>query len=197
MIESLLIILLLVSLVLVIDAGVVFAKVLRRKIKAEKKIESAIEEARRQAKKIIETARDQGLEILANAEINAGVERKKFKHSLDNISARNLRELNLILDGISKDIKVATMGEVKEFKEAMQLQVVDMQKEVTREMGEEKDRVAKEIEKYRDKRMLELDEQVYEIVKSVLLKVTARVIPIENHIRLVKQALEEAKKNVF
>lgn len=189
MIESLLIILLLVSASLVVVAGVVFAK--------EKKIESAIEKARRQAKKIIETARNQGLEILANAEINAGVERKKLKNSLDNISARNLRELNAILDSVSKDIKVATMGEVKEFKEAMQLQVVDMQKEVTREMGEEKDRVAKEIEKYRNKRMLELDEQVYEIMKRVLLKVTARVIPIEDHIRLVKQALEEAKKNVF
>ncbi|MDO8488112.1 MAG: hypothetical protein Q7S31_02230 [bacterium] len=167
----------------------------RRKAgKLHQEEELVMSRARQKALSIIQNARDQGVDIIGRSKISATESKSKLEENLSEISATNMREFKNILQTISKTVEGDALKEIEEFKKALELETIQSQKTVAAKMQQNYDQAKAEVEKYKQAQMAQAEAKIDQIVSEVVKDIIGRVIPLEEHQKLIIAALEKAKK---
>lgn len=156
--------------------------------------ELVMSRARQKALSIIQNARDQGVDIIGRSKISATESKSKLEENLSEISATNMREFKNILQTISKTVEGDALKEIEEFKKALELETIQSQKTVAAKMQQNYDQAKAEVEKYKQAQMAQAEAKIDQIVSEVVKDIIGRVIPLEEHQKLIIAALEKAKK---
>ncbi|HBC72540.1 MAG: hypothetical protein UX91_C0003G0089 [Candidatus Amesbacteria bacterium GW2011_GWB1_47_19] len=164
---------------------------LRNVLANKKRIE---DKARLKADRIIDDARDKAMSILRDITSDAEINKKEIESRLGEASDQQLKEYKEKLHTISKDIEVEIVRDSEEFKKALEMETVGIQRAAARRYEEEMAHTEEEIEAYKAGKMKETEERIPGIVKQVSLQVLGKAISPQEHGELIKQALEEAKK---
>jgi len=146
---------------------------MRRKLMVFRAQEGKIKHhALEQANKIVEDSRNKAIEILREAKVSSQDTQTKLEEEINNIT-------NQQLNGYKKALDQITI--------AVESQVMD-------KVGERFAKVEEEIEQYKQKRMQEIDEQIFKVLQDTAQKVTGKLISPKDHLELVLQALQKAKR---
>ncbi|KKT77781.1 MAG: hypothetical protein UW73_C0012G0023 [Microgenomates group bacterium GW2011_GWB1_44_8] len=95
------------------------------------------------------------------------------------------------------ELEKAANDEVQAFKNTLQKETVDTQRDVAQKIQETYTKAQEEIKKYRDERIGEIDQHVGEVIITVCKRVTGKVLPLEDHQDLVISSLQKAKREEF
>lgn len=143
---------------------------MRRKLMVFKAQEGKIKHhALEQANKIVEEARSKAIEILQEAKVSSGDTQAKLEAEINNITDQQLHGYKKALDQIATSVESQAM-----------------------------DRVEKEIDLYKQKRLAEIDQQIAKVLQDTAQKITGKLISPNDHMELVLEALKKAKsEHVF
>lgn len=149
--------------------------------------------ARQKALRLVEQAKDQALQIIANSRISATEGNSKLEEELTKISADHLREFQELVSNVSKGIESDAAKEIGEFRQAMELETVQSQQVVAAKIQQQYDQLQQELDEAKKKKLTDLDSQIHTIVADVAKQVVGKVVPIKEHEQLIIAALQEAK----
>ncbi len=148
----------------------------------------------RRLQKLHNDAKEQALEIISAATLDAEKERKIMKLKLDEISADHLRKFDEMLQNISKTVKSSTETEIKKFAQALEMETIGAQKAAAKKLEEAYDQVNAEIQEYKMNEMRKIENDVNESIAEITKEVLGKSIPISVHQDLIMEALKNAKK---
>jgi hypothetical protein len=169
---------------------------LMRKYKAIRSSQEEIEtKARDKAVRIIEEARDKAILILNEANLSAGNNQQELENKLNLVAEKQVDVYKEMLQKISKSIEDEALDEITDFKKELETEVVGSEKMVTRKIDEELLEVNKQIDAYKAEKIREFDTKAGKLVREFLRISTGMVFEEADHKELIKQALEEAKKD--
>lgn len=95
------------------------------------------------------------------------------------------------------DLEKSAKDEVEAFKNTLQKETIDVQRDVSQKIQEAYTAAQEEIKKYRTERLAEIDNRIGEIILSVSQQVIGKTLSLEDHQDLVIASLEKAKKEGF
>lgn len=150
--------------------------------------------ARQKALGIVTQARDQALNIIAHAKISANTDKLKLEENLDKISADQLREFQKLISNISKNIESDAVKGIGEFTQALELETVQSQKVVAQKIEDQYSQVQQELAEMKQQRLAQLNTQINVVLKEVITQIAGKVIPLDEHEKLIISALDEARR---
>ena len=199
---------------------ILYVRLLREhnKLKEEKAALSA--EAQRQAQEILEKAQKEGeqlisqahqkaAEIIKNTEILSTDSKNKMLSALEEVSRVNTEnfkktlsdaksDIATVLSSVSADLATSALTEVATFRGTLQKDLITTQAALSAAVNEGYKKIEEEMAKYRQVRLGQVDETIFEILREVTQKIIGRAVSFEEHEELVKKSLEEAKRqNIF
>jgi type II secretory pathway component PulJ len=184
----------------VIILAVVLAAVLRsydnlwRELSRIKKEKEDIEErARTHALKILDEAKDKALEIVEDAQLKAEKNKLIVEEKLDEVSSAQIDKYKEVVQNISKVVEGEAVRELDQFKNILEKETLEAQKIIGSKINDQYSKVTEELENYRLRKITELDNKAFEVIKLVVNKIIGKTISTEEHAQLVVKALEEAK----
>lgn len=180
---------LIVIVALCLVLGVVLAgydKVLRELNRVKNGSEKINAEAREKAVRIIETAREKAVEIITEAKFGTMRESDNLSQRLDEVSEQKLVEYKKMLQNVSKSIETTAVRELSEYRKSLELETNLGQKAVG-------DKIVQELADYKAKRIAQIDLQIADAVKKILLDVLGRSISAEDQNKIIISSLEKAK----
>ena len=151
------------------------------------------ERARERAERLVEGARDKAVEIMREAEVLSEKQSEGLERRLRQAAREGLREYTTAMERMAKEVQKGAWGEVRDFKRALELGTVELEQTVGKRIGEEYDKAREELEKYKSERKAKLDEQATDIIKELGRKVLGKIIPAEEHKKLILDALKEVE----
>ncbi len=176
--------------------GVVMADYLKlkRELSRRRKEEERVKDrAREKAGKLVDEARDRAVEIVLEAEALSQRQADDLERRLRKATRKNVEEYTRVLGEMAGKIGKEGWSGVQDFKKSLEVSVIEMERAVARRMGEEYDKARMELEKYKQEKKAKLDSQAVEIVKELGRKVLGKVIPAEEHKKLILDALKEVE----
>jgi len=157
---------------------------LAKKLNYERGQEDKInEKARLKQEKILEEAREKALQILREAKMLSDEQRDEFEEQWKNVIKK-----------VSRDFESGAEDEVKGFRKSLEVEAVGVEKAVADRVEQEFATAKQQIDEYKKYRLAKLDGEIDEIVSNTVKKVIGKVIPMEEHKKLIISALEEAKR---
>ncbi len=162
--------------------------------KARQKSREILEEANIEAKNIISRAEkfledyqeELGEEIRKANDIYA----KVYRESLNSIQ----QESYAMLKNIPNELKVFMVSAIDGFRATLAKEVQDAQQKILKSLEDSVVSAQHEIEKYKEARKRQIDENAVEYIAELTKRVLSKEISLEEHEKLVLKALEEAKK---
>ena len=100
-----------------------------------------------------------------------------------------------IASKVSKNIEVDTLEEIKEFDDILAKETVSGQKIVGQKIEEEFTKAQKEVVEYKAKMLDNVNNQIYELLANISKSAIGRSLPVNEHEKLIIEALEKAKKD--
>lgn len=126
-------------------------------------------QALEQANKIVESSRAKAIEILREAKVSSGDTQTKLEEEINKVTEQQLHGYKKALDQITVTVESQAMNRVEE-----------------------------EVEQYKQKRMQEIDKQIFKVLQDTAQKITGKLISPKDHTELVLEALKKAKsEHVF
>lgn len=174
------------------------------KAQMHKKADEIIEEAREKANKIIKEAHfikndaqdafGKSLDIASQNQIKdfgkvASDFRESYKKELDLVK----NEATEIVKKIAKDIERDTLNDLKDFKEILKKETFASQKIVEAKIEEDYKRAEQEVEAYKKERLKGVEDHIYLVLQEVSKLVLGKALSVEEHERLIIDALDNAK----
>ncbi len=114
-----------------------------------------------------------------------------YKTSLTKQHQESFQEIEQATQEVEQQIE----KEMDEFKDVLHEGTVGMQEKVEAKATAEYQKVEKELESYKARRLKAVDETIYDILHDVSKDVFGQALSMEEHQELVLKALEEAKQN--
>lgn len=175
------------------------------KLQEHKKETVILEEAMQKATKIIADGRfvhnnlkNEFQEQLKTVSLNKVKEFENTVSDFLKVYKQELAGLKLdtfkIVNNMTKDIEADTTLELKDFKEILRRETFASQKIVEGKIEEDYKRVEKEIEDYKKERLQKVEDHVYDIIQNVSKLILGKTLSIEEHERLILEALNKAKQ---
>ena len=192
----------------------------RKKIKQQAHTEAAtlLDDARKQALKIVSAAQDKAEEVLRDVKIFAGNSEERLNKLLEDFYRREIesitktseklivyqdiigeaekKHLKDMAEAFRKSTEAIERG-ASEFHRALGEEMAKSHADADRRIQEWHESAAKEIEDYRQEALHKIDKAVYRVLALVSREVIGKTIDAETHRSLVLKALEEAKKEGF
>lgn len=169
---------------------------LMRKYKAMKLTQEEIENrARDKAIKIIEEARDKAVLILNDAKLSAVNNQQDLDSKLSLVAEQQVDVYKDMLQKVSKNIEEEAVDEITEFRKVLENEVVGTEQNVSQKIEAEYAEVNKKIAEYKEEKLREFDKRAEMVVKEFVKTVLGKSLSEDIHMDLIKQALEEAKRN--
>ena len=114
-----------------------------------------------------------------------------YKTSLTKQQQENIAEFAQA----SQEVEQELDKEMDEFRDTLHEETVEMREKVEAKSEAEYQKIEKELELYKARRLKVLDETIYDILHDVSKQVFGEALSMEEHQELVMKALEEAKQN--
>jgi hypothetical protein len=150
--------------------------------------------ARQRAIKVVEGAKDRALAILEEAKLQAQNDKQDLSEELQKASQQQIENYKQTLQNISKAIEEDAKNEVDDFKKLLETEAVGAQKSMTTRVEGEYVKANQTVEEYKKRRLAEVDQNIFEILRDVSKDIIPMGMSFEQHSELVKAALEEAKR---
>ena len=170
--------------------GVVLAVVtagyvgLAAKLKVEREHEDRIKEkAREKAGVILRQAQDKAMQMIREAKVLT-----------EEQSETLAKQLKKTISVKMKDYEEGVEEEVKGFRKTLELEAVGAEKVVAARVEREYEEARVQVEEYKKAKLAKIDAEIMGIVSDTVKNVTGKVIPLEEHRKLIISALEEAKR---
>jgi len=136
-----------------------------------------LKRARKRGRAIVEEAKIKALSIVAQA----------YGEEIQKIAAE-----------IAVEFKNEALVEMTRFKKELEEKVVIVEGAAEKVLAEEYDEIKKEIERYKESKIAQINSTAKEVLTDVTTKVLGKSIDLRAHEDLVIQALEDAKRqNLF
>jgi len=150
--------------------------------------------ARQKAMAVLEEARDKAIEILGEARIEAESKRDSLSRKLDRVGERELDDYKQVLQNISVSIESQVDKEMGEFRKALESGTVEAQKTIGEKMESRYNQMMAEVETEKKRKLAELDKKLVAVIKETANSVIGKTLSPEDHLELIMNSLEEAKK---
>lgn len=151
------------------------------------------ERARERSERLVEGAKDKAVEIIREAEVLSEKQALGLERRLRQAAREGLREYTAAMERMAREVQKGAWGEVRDFKKTLELGTVELEQTVGKRISEEYDKAREELEKYRQEKKARLDEQAVDIIKELGRRVLGKVIPAEEHKKLILDALKEVE----
>ncbi len=115
---------------------------------------------------------------------------KRYSEALQIIQEETLK----ILQNIPNDLKVFLISAVDDFRATLTKDAVKAQDQITKSLQESLVAAQHELEKYKEARKRQVDEEILNLVVEVTKRVLGKEISLDEHEKLVLKSLEEAKR---
>lgn len=176
---------------------------------AHRAAQEILEKAQKEGEQLINQAHQKAAEIIKNTEVLSTDSKNKMLAALEEVSRANTQnfkktlsdaknDIATVLSKVSTDLASSALGEVATFRGTLQKDLITTQAALSAAVNEGYKKIEEEMAKYRQVRLSQVDETIFEILREVTQKIIGRVVSFEEHEELVKKSLEEAKRqNVF
>jgi F0F1-type ATP synthase membrane subunit b/b' len=182
-----------------------YKKLVQKFIDLEVVQKSAAEDAAKQASDIVVSARSQAKQIISSASLTSSQMSEDFAKALgaakdaqvtQYTGALNKASADVVksLQGISNEIQNNSKQQLVAFQKDLQAQVAESQGMIGQMVDQSVASVTAEIEKYKKERMAGIDKEVSLLAEKLAKQYLGRSLSEEEHVRLVKKALEQAKR---
>lgn len=171
--------------------------------------EKILDDAQKTAEQVVREARVKASEIITKTEAFSKETKEAMvaqlgqvsKEYVDNykqaLNQANTETVNVLAE-VSKDLKSKALSEVKTFKGSLEAEIQSSQQALRQAVNEGYKKIEGEIDKYRQARLQQVDQAIFELLREVSQRVMGKALTLEEHEELVIKSLEEAKKeNVF
>lgn len=173
------------------------AQAKKKQAKMEGKSEQFLKRAEEGARKIIERATEKASKTLAETNSLKKEMIKELEVSLENLRSD-------LMEKFSEETKVAQEiyhEEEKKFVSNLEKKILEEaqshEKNLEKEIQAEFQRTKEDVKRYKDEKLKEVEKEINKIIERVLEEAGAKSISLEDHEKLVLEALEKAKKEVF
>ncbi len=196
-----------------------------KKIKDAKKIKdgayqkafSIIDDARKRSLDIISESNLKAQKLLEDTQAFSQATKILMEKELKDVSDRQLKSLdstskgllemykNVIakeedknvetLESFSKDLKSELVTEVEGFKDILHRETIETQQMVEQKVNAEFKKAIDEISSFKAKRLKKVDDNVFRILVLVSKDVFGKILSMDEHQRLVLEALQKAKES--
>lgn len=136
-----------------------------------------LEKTHRKAMNILDEAREEAAKIIKEARIGVVAHREKLTAKMD------------------AALTAVAEREITDFKKALEMETINIEKTVGQKVAARYDEVAKEIEGYKAKQIAGIDQKLNKVIVEMAQKILSKTINAREHQELVIKALEEARKN--
>ena len=176
---------------------------------AQKQSQEILAKAQKEGEELISSAHQKAAEIIKNTEILSTDSKNKMLAALEEVSRVNTEnfrktlsdakdDIATVLAKVSTDLAANALTEVATFRGSLQKDLISSQAALSSAVNEGYKKIEEEMSKYRQVRLNQVDETIFEILREVTQKIIGRVVSFEEHEELVKKSLEEAKRqNIF
>jgi len=176
---------------------------------AQRAAQEMLEKAQKEGEQLINQAHQKAAEIIKNTEILSTDSKNKMLSALEEVSRVNTEnfkktlsdaknDIATVLAKVSTDLASSALTEVATFRGTLQKDLISTQAALSAAVNEGYKKIEEEMAKYRQVRLSQVDETIFEILREVTQKIIGRVVSFEEHEELVKKSLEEAKRqNIF
>ena len=162
-------------------AGLSLYVAMREKKRRVERVEAEVLAlARKKAGKITDEAQGRALQILGEARLGVEARSQKLGARLDRIEEKEIKEFRKALGQTAASVEGEALAVVGQ------------------KVDEEVEKAKVAVEGYKTAKIAEIDTRAEEAIRMVTAKVLGKALDLAQHKQLVKQAIEEAKKeNVF
>ncbi len=203
------------SLVLIV-VTIAFAKLLNKSNEYHSELDKLKEENRNQAVKIIDDANNKALDIVQKANLFVNASQDEFNSHLKNITENQLQSFEKatsdfikmygkvlidlksknieVFQNISKNIETNTLEEIRKFKQTIEQETISSEQELKKKVDADYLMAKNDVNKYKEEKLKEVDEKIYEILEKVSKEVIGKAINISEQGELITESLESAKK---
>ena len=176
---------------------------------AQRQAQEILEKAQKEGEQLITSAHQKAAEIIKNTEILSTDSKNKMLSALEEVSRVNTEnfkktlsdaksDIATVLSSVSADLATSALTEVATFRGTLQKDLITTQAALSAAVNEGYKKIEEEMAKYRQVRLGQVDETIFEILREVTQKIIGRAVSFEEHEELVKKSLEEAKRqNIF
>src|SRR3990172_9829328 len=176
---------------------------------AQRAAQEILEKAQKEGEQLINQAHQKAAEIIKNTEILSTDSKNKMLSALEEVSRVNTEnfkktlsdaksDIATVLAKVSTDLATSALTEVATFRGTLQKDLITTQAALSAAVNEGYKKIEEEMAKYRQVRLSQVDETIFEILREVTQKIIGRAVSFEEHEELVKKSLEEAKRqNIF
>lgn len=173
--------------------------------KAQKDYQEILGTANSKAKEIISQATEINNQTANNFDESFNLilenQKKALESSSNSLSEKHLEEIDqlnkqsiLILTNVYKDIENSAKADLAQYKEMVNKQTFEAERIAQDRIKEEYIKLENEMKLMREKRMQELDENIYKILSMISKEVIGKALNFNDHEELVIKTLDEAKK---
>lgn len=177
---------------------------------------SILNEARNKAIRIIDEANNKAMDVVQRSNLFINITNDNFNKELKTLAEKefnnfekatssfigeyvsvlsDLKSRNVeIFQNISNNIEIATLEEIRKFKNIIEQETISSQKMIGNKVDHEYSLAKKDIEVYRQDKLKLIDEKIYEILERISRIVMGKALDLSDHEQLIIQSLEEAKK---
>lgn len=181
-----------------------------------KKNSLILDEKRNQAIRIIDNANNKALDIVHKANLFVSTSNETFNNQLKNITVNQLKAFEKatsdfikmygqvlndlksknieVFQNISENIEVDTLEEIKKFKQTIEQETIASEQELKKKIDQEYLLAKADVDQYREKKLKEIDDKIYEILEKVSKLVIGKALNISDQGELIIESLENAKK---
>ncbi|MEK7595714.1 MAG: hypothetical protein AAB443_03985 [Patescibacteria group bacterium] len=207
---------------LIVLFGLVFlysyylGKIVQRDSDVYKRAQNIIEDAHKKAKAILDTSSDKAKEIVSAIEHSKYEFDREYKTSLRDTVAKSILQLEEQTQYLSKsyenmyeEIRTQSMKQLKDtlakleqageeslsaFRSSLKDQQLTSQYYIEKRLNQEFESAHKEIVTYKEAQMREVEEKIDKIVLKLSSEILGRAISLEDHEKLVFEALNKIKE---
>ena len=113
----------------------------------------------------------------------------EYKRQVEEEKRKNIETLS----NVSHDIENELVNEVKDFKNLLQKETIEKEKEVETRINADYSTIEKEMNEYRQRKLAKIDENIYEILADLSKQILGKALNLEDHQNLVLKILEDIK----
>jgi len=166
--------------VLMVAALSLYVAMREKKRRVERTEAEVAAAARKKAGKIVDEAQGRALQILGEARLGLEVRKEKLDKRLDRLEDKEMTAFRKSVVGMAQNIEGEALAVVGQ------------------KVDEEVEKAKAAVEEYKAAKIAAIDTRAGEAIRMVTAKVLGKALDLAQHKQLVKQAIEEAKKeNVF
>ncbi len=153
---------------------------------------------RKLAGRLLKEARARAAVIIGEAKVDAEKWQSVLDLEMNKITSGQLQEYKETIHSISKNIAGDMAKEAAEFKEALEMETLGVEREVAERLKTEYQTAEAEVAEYKRLKIAEINEKTKKALEKIGGQLLGKVFSVKEHEELILKTIDEARKqNVF